>query len=83
MLRYVDHDSAIKIASGAKYPRDTPWDILMVPDTMRDVSERQKSCTRAKIAFEDTAGVREESRGEERRRVERRGQDRTGEARIG
>ena len=55
----------------------------MVPDTMRDVSERQKSCTRAKIAFEDAAGVREESKGEERRRVERRGEERRGEDRIG
>ena len=54
------------------------WDILTVPDTMRDVSERQKSCTRAKIAFEDAAGVREESKGEERRRVERRGEERGG-----
>ena len=77
VLRYVGY-SAIKIASGAKYPRDTPWDILMVPDTMRDVSERQKSCTRAKIAFEDAAGVREESKGEETSGEERRGEGRIG-----
>ena len=29
--------SAIRIASGAKYARDSPWGISRMPDTMHDV----------------------------------------------
>ena len=84
--------SAIRIASGAKYARDSPWGILRMPDTMHDVLKRQKSCTRTKNAFETATGTigkqrrREERRPDERRpdeREARRGKERRGEARRG
>ena len=49
--------SAIRIASEARRQGNSPRGILMMPDTMRDVSLHQQYCTRAKIAFEILTGV--------------------------